>query len=1118
MNNFGNIGIKVIEMLKDLRLLTLMLVLGLALNLPLVTAAEKGSSSSPDSLLTKGHEAFEKGELRKAVNLYKEARESFDSKNQQKRKAKATCLALKTLLYTPTRDSSMKGVYQSMKSQLPSIKKNFPKGYKRLKMLSLNLELITSDKLKPVLIGVKKFNEDHTLSPEETPVAWASRSGLKAKLLIQQTKIAKALKAFEKAEKAYNHSSNPPWLIQALKIDHTAYQVLCYRYLGKMDSAMKMVKKGQNIVKEAFYENHPINARLLFYEGKIQRQQSSPVKANQLFNQSLDIIKDHNLSRSDLRPKLYRQKGNLFANNFQRSRAITYLKRSLQLNQKLFPSDSTKQVYPKMALANVYKNQDRLKKALSTMKEATALAKSLPASNKRKRYLINVYTNKSNIYRKQSDYEKCIEKLNEALNIARNYYSGKNEKIGDIFINIGNLRMKQGKLSLAMENLNNAYEIYTSKPTSTRQRIGRYVYTNKAFVASKAGNFDTATKYMQKTYESYTQAYIPDKSWSTPPLHALTNMTYAFQSSTFHGKALWESYQQTNNPRFLRRALEVYQFSDSIVEILQKRKYLARNQGAIAKNAARVYPYTVAACDHLVNLKTSEKPAEYYRKQAFYYSEKGKILQLLESLSKIRSRWSHELPDSLQQNLQSLTKKINQLERQQALNRQENVKRRLTDLKSRKAQLLETIKEDYPGFYSISFHDQVVPLSTLQENLEEQQKDLITYTLRDSLLYGILVTDQKVDIKRLGRGQKLVDSLKTYRNQLARSKKYDQSLSQHLYKRVFKPFEADLKGKQIIIIPDGPISHLAFSTLAREPDPKASPDYLIRDYTFSYSPSASLWIQQQKDQQSKASLAQASAAGGFIGFAPSFENRGRSNELLAGSNPRKTLRAIPGAQNEVSFGSTLLGGEALKGNRATETSFKNQASDKRIIHLATHGVISDQSPAYSSLILQKSKNSSEDGNLYTHELYNLQLKADLAVLSACNTGYGPVKRGQGHMSIARGFKLAGCDNVIMTLWQIQDRISTDLVQNFYKNLSNGEKTAKALRQAKVEYLKNHDKTNSNPYYWGGFVLMGSNQVLQLEQSNNITDKLWVWLLFGGVGLVLIFGVGYGWYYRQYKAG
>ncbi len=1102
-------------MLKCIRFLPFIIVFGLACNIPIATAADENKSPSPDSLLKKGSEAFEDGNLRKAVDLYRQAKRYFDSNGQLKESAKATCLALKILFYTPARVSSMEAVYKSLKRQMPRIEKQFPSKYKRLKMLSLNLKLLNKDKLKPVLKGLKKFNKKYSISPEEDPIAWASKSTLKGRILLQKANTSKAIEAFNKAKPAFRYSSNPTWLKQAQQLDHNSYKVLSYQYLDKVDSAMHFVAKGQKMLTQSFTRNHPINARLLFYKGKIHRKQNAPAKANQAFNRALDIIENNKLPRTDLRPRLYHKKGNLFANNFQRSKAITYFKKSLNLNQKVFPSDSTKQVYPKMALANVFKNQHRLEKALVTMKEAINIAKSLPPSVRRKRFLINLYINLSNIYKEKNDYNLCINSLNQALNIAKSYYPGNNKTIGDIFVNIANLRIKQDKLSLATENLTNAYKVYTSKPVSS-QRVQRYVYTNKAFAASKSGNFDAAAEYMQKIYESYTQFYTPGQAWSIPSLRAVTNLNQAFRATTYHGKALWEGYKQTNNSKFLTRALRVYQFSDSLVDRLQKRQYLAGNQSALAKNAALVYPYTVAACYRLIQSKNTKKTGQFYRKTAFHYAEKGKTLQLLESLSKIRNRSSTKLPDSLNENLQSLTKQINQLQRQQALNQQENVGNRLTDLKSRKAQLLENIKEKYPEFYSISFHDQVVQLSTLQDQLEQQQKELITYTLRDSLLYGMLVSGQKVKIKKMGQGRQLIDSLKTYRNQLARSKKYDRSLSRHIYKRIFKPFESELQGKEVIIIPDGPLSHLAFSSLAREPDPEKSPDYLINDYGFSYSPSASLWVKEEEGEKTKASLAQASK-GGFIGFAPSFEKREDGNELLAGRNPGKKMRAIPGAQKEVSFGYEVLGGKVLKDNRATEKAFKNQASDNRIVHLATHGVISDQSPAYSSLLLHNNKNSSEDGKLYTHELYNLSLEADLAVLSACNTGYGPVKRGLGHMSMARGFKLAGCNNIVMTLWQIQDRISTDLVQLFYKNLSNGQKKGKALRQAKLEYLENHDETNSNPYFWSGFVLMGSNHGIQIEKSQSVTDRLYLWFILGGVGLALIFGIGYGWYFRNSKA-
>lgn len=120
------------------------------------------------------------------------------------------------------------------------------------------------------------------------------------------------------------------------------------------------------------------------------------------------------------------------------------------------------------------------------------------------------------------------------------------------------------------------------------------------------------------------------------------------------------------------------------------------------------------------------------------------------------------------------------------------------------------------------------------------------------------------------------------------------------------------------------------------------------------------------------------------------------------------------------------------------------------------------------------------------------------------------------MSMARGFKLAGCQNVIMTLWQIQDNNSSDLVRSFYRHLDKGKTIPKALRSAKLEYLRTHDPNNSNPYYWGGFVLMGSDKTIDFKDGYALPDSFWIWLIIGGVVFVTVFGFLYGWYCRIYK--
>jgi CHAT domain-containing protein len=110
------------------------------------------------------------------------------------------------------------------------------------------------------------------------------------------------------------------------------------------------------------------------------------------------------------------------------------------------------------------------------------------------------------------------------------------------------------------------------------------------------------------------------------------------------------------------------------------------------------------------------------------------------------------------------------------------------------------------------------------------------------------------------------------------------------------------------------------------------------------------------------------------------------------------------------------------------------------------------------------------GTLYSNEIYNLDLKADLVVLSSCESGIGKLVKGEGMMALTRGFLYAGADNIITSLWKVYDKSTSILMKNFYKYVLEGESYSSALRKAKLEMIS--DPRTASPVNWSGFVLIG----------------------------------------------
>ncbi len=164
---------------------------------------------------------------------------------------------------------------------------------------------------------------------------------------------------------------------------------------------------------------------------------------------------------------------------------------------------------------------------------------------------------------------------------------------------------------------------------------------------------------------------------------------------------------------------------------------------------------------------------------------------------------------------------------------------------------------------------------------------------------------------------------------------------------------------------------------------------------------------------------------------------------------------------------------------ATEINFRNNTENYDILHLAMHAYINDSLPGFSRLAfsLDTSNIANSDGWLNTADIYNLNINAKLTVLSACNTGSGQLKKGEGIMSLARGFFYAGCPAIIMSLWEVEDQSGTQIMGSFYKNLKKGKTKDESLRQAKLEYLENSNSRRAHPHYWLGYINIGDNSPL-----------------------------------------
>lgn len=271
-----------------------------------------------------------------------------------------------------------------------------------------------------------------------------------------------------------------------------------------------------------------------------------------------------------------------------------------------------------------------------------------------------------------------------------------------------------------------------------------------------------------------------------------------------------------------------------------------------------------------------------------------------------------------------------------------------------------------------------------------------------------------------------------------------------LYQLLIEPI-ADLlptdPNQHVVVIPDRTLFLVPFAALK-----SAKGQFLIEKHTIRTAPSIQLL------GKTRALKSRSSGQGALIVGNPLMPND-------PGSVQAKQLSNLPNAEQEARAIAPLFNTQAITGKQGTKQTILQQMSEVRVIHLATHGSFDDRNGFKSWLALAPSEQDS--GILTAEEVAQLKLKADLVVLSACDTGRGRVT-GDGVIGLSRSFITAGVPSVIVSLWAVPDAPTADLMQAFYQQLKHNLDEAQALRQAMLKTLKTHP----NPKDWAAFTLIG----------------------------------------------
>lgn len=497
-----------------------------------------------------------------------------------------------------------------------------------------------------------------------------------------------------------------------------------------------------------------------------------------------------------------------------------------------------------------------------------------------------------------------------------------------------------------------------------------------------------------------------------------------------------------------------------------------------------------------------------YVEDAFFYSERGKSTLLVNALRSKENQTLLDLPEELVQQEKTYKAQLKNLQKLQIeatnIDKKNNYQQQINDLNIQIEQFKKSIQKEYPDYYQHRYSINLSTISEIQDYLAIEDKVMIEYALGLENPFVFVISKDYIDMLPLKYKTKdlnlhtlnLRKTLTDYRFILANNQEADNlytNAAQYFYTNFVAPVLSNVdKGQHLIIVPDQQLGHLPFETFLTQ-TPKKTLDfvnypYLLKDYPISYSYSATTLLGSERQHKDRKIPKR-----GVLAFAaeyPSISSNSFSHQRGGDIGiVREGLQPLPGAVKEVNLLEKHLFGTFHNGITASEENFKKEASNYGIIHLAMHGVLDSKNPILSSLVFSEDSSEIEDNFLRAYEIAQLDLNADLVVLSACETGYGKFQQGEGVMSLAHSFSYAGASSILMSLWQVNDFSTSQIMKNFYVNLACGSSKEVALRKAKLDYLANKENQAAlHPAFWAAFVQTGNVRPLELVSVTGKTFK------------------------------
>lgn len=809
-------------------------------------------------------------------------------------------------------------------------------------------------------------------------------------------------------------------------------------------------------------------------KGRLSHLLGKYTEAIELFKKASGLLIRSKASNLEIAHN-FRQQASSFYMLKDYENALSLFQQAYAIYKTLLPENHPIMIKSYTDLATVYKSLENYDQAIAYFKLASQ-HRSLSSDQTR------VFGETLWKAHRLSDAEKMLKRANH-LAVSK---TDKDEReIADSYFWLGSFYLQTGRDNLlGLYYLNLAVGQYRSLLGDKNEPLGRALLAQAKYFV-KEDDTEKALEIIQESIIALTPGFYSKDPLVNPNGIQLSQQSVA-NSLGWKASALAKHYDHTKDLKYLEASFNTYQLTLKLVEGFRLTQKYSSNL-ILNKEVNNLLDQAIQVSNKLHQITKESK----YFDATFSFIEQNKSTALLASLQQNDSiRLSHvptaliEKENSLKQSLLSLDEKVGSfdlLKTSDEKNLGGFYLQQKHDFKSSLDSVQAVLASEYPEYYRLFYGNTSIEISDVQNQLPSN-KVLVDFALTDSLLLTYVISNEKAEVytkkipAEFDKAVLRLLQLLHYVNTDNSSADFNAfvRLAFETYQFLLGDFADKVKGKELLIVPDGILSYLPFEVLLTEPVTKKQPNYsglpyLIRNNVCSTLNSASIYFSYSQKKQPN--------FGKIIAFAPSYSFFDRSDTT---NKNDYVLMPLLHVKSELESISTFFNPVIYKGEQATKEHFLSKAPKASVLHLAMHAVLNDEKPLQSHLVFAPDGESSE--MFEVSELFGMELNADLVVLSACNSGNGKLNKGEGIMSLSTGFQYAGVPSVVMTHWDVNDKYSADLMAGFYAYLAQGLDKNVALHKAKLDMIRQGGALYSHPYYWAGFTLIGNEKAIVSRKS------------------------------------